>query len=80
MTESLSDERLSDIYSEFEKYQIILNEHRYNQIAGLEYDRSKMESASETLVTLSSEFLKNYKEPRPFFLSCISSISVLMHY
>ena len=75
MTESFSDERLREIYSEFEKYQIILSEHRYNQTAGLEYDKSVMESVSESLVTLSSEFLKNYKEPRQFFLYCISSIA-----
>ena len=75
MTESFSDQRLNEIYSEFEKYQIILDEHRYNQVAGLEYDKSIMESTSETLVALSSEFLKNYQEPRQFFLSCISSIA-----
>jgi hypothetical protein len=34
-----------------------------------------MESTSETLVTLSSEFLKNYQEPRSFFLHCISTIA-----
>jgi hypothetical protein len=75
MTESFSDQRLDEIYSEFEKYQIILDEHRFNQVAGLEYDKSIMKSTSETLVALSSEFLKNYQEPRQFFLSCISSIA-----
>jgi hypothetical protein len=75
MTDSFSDQRLNEIYSEFEKHNIVLSEHRYNQVAGLEYDKSIMESTSETLVALSSEFLKNYKKPRQFFLFCISSIA-----
>ncbi len=75
MTESFSDERLGKIFSEFEKNKIILDEHRYNQNVGLEYDKSVMESVSQVLITLSSEFLKNYQEPRQFFLYCIASIA-----
>ncbi|MFX0122623.1 MAG: M3 family metallopeptidase [Candidatus Hodarchaeota archaeon] len=66
---------LEDLGAEFEKYVTQLFEQRYNQTAGLSYDRNLMESLSETLVGLSSEFLNSYEEPRSFFLNAIHRLS-----
>ena len=72
---SSSDEKLNEICLEFEKLQIKLNEQRYNQTAGLEYDKKIMEEMSEGLVKLSKDFLANYKEPRSLYLGSIASIA-----
>ncbi|MHA2176323.1 MAG: M3 family metallopeptidase [Candidatus Hodarchaeales archaeon] len=69
------DSKLSDLSIEFEKYQILIFEQRYNQIAGLEYDKDLMQSSSETLVELSNTFLNEFTEPRNFYLYCISTIA-----
>ncbi|UCG04297.1 MAG: hypothetical protein JSW11_09980 [Candidatus Heimdallarchaeota archaeon] len=66
---------IDDLGAEFEKYVTQLFEQRYNQTAGLPYDRNLMGSLSETLVGLSSEFLNSYEEPRSFYLNSIYRIA-----
>ncbi|MHA1972707.1 MAG: M3 family metallopeptidase [Candidatus Hodarchaeales archaeon] len=66
---------LDEIASDFEKYAIIMNEQRYNQTAGLEFDKKTMESTSEVLINLSNEFLHSYDEPRLFYLNCIATVA-----
>ncbi|MHA1215356.1 MAG: M3 family metallopeptidase [Candidatus Hodarchaeales archaeon] len=66
---------VDELGSDFEKYAIIMNEQRYNQIAGLEFDKNIMESTSEVLISLSNEFLHSYDEPRSFYLNCIFTIA-----
>jgi hypothetical protein len=63
---------VDDLGTEMEKSVIQLNEQRYNQIAGLPFDKDNMETVSETLANLSSEFLNTYNEPRSAFLNCIA--------
>ncbi len=66
---------IEDLGAEFEKYVTQLFEQRYNQTAGLSYDKNLMEAHSETLVGLSSEFLNSYEEPRSFYLNSIHRIA-----
>jgi len=66
---------IEDLGTEFEKYIVQLFEQQYNQTAGLPYDKKLMESVSETLVGLSSEFLDSYEEPRAFYLNSIYTIA-----
>ncbi|MHA2204015.1 MAG: M3 family metallopeptidase [Candidatus Hodarchaeales archaeon] len=66
---------IEDLGAEFEKYVTQLFEQRYNQTAGLSYDKNLMETHSETLVGLSSEFLNSYEEPRSFYLNSIYRIA-----
>jgi len=66
---------LDDIADEFEQYTIQLNEQRFNQFAGLPYEKEKMEAVSESLVELSSEFLNSYEKPRNFYLEAITTIA-----
>jgi len=66
---------LNDLGVEFERYVTQLFEQRYNQTAGLSYDKELMASLSETIVGLSSEFLNSYKEPRSFYLNSIYQIA-----
>ncbi|MFW9904998.1 MAG: M3 family metallopeptidase [Candidatus Thorarchaeota archaeon] len=66
---------LDDLGAEFEKYVAQLFEQRYNQTAGLPYDKKLMTSLSETIVGLSSEFLNSYEEPRSFYLNSIYRIA-----
>ena len=66
---------LDDLGAEFEKYVTQLFEQRYNQTAGLSYDKNLMASLSETIVGLSSEFLNSYEEPRSFYLNSIYRIA-----
>ena len=61
--------------AEMENYVVKFNEKRFNQNAGLPFDEDEMKSISEVLVSLSSEFLNTYTEPRPLFLNCIALIS-----
>jgi hypothetical protein len=70
-----SDNKIDEISIEFEKYHIQLSEQRYNQTSGLEYDKTLMEAASNSLVELGTSFLTEYKEPRSFYLHCIGAIS-----
>lgn len=66
---------VEDLGVEFEKFIVQLREQRYNLTAGLSYDKNLMESVSETLVGLSSEFLNTYEEPRSFYLDSIDNIA-----
>lgn len=66
---------VDDLGIEMEKYVVQLNEHRFNQIAGLPFDKEKMKSISEILSNLSSEFLNSYTKPRAAFLNCIDHIA-----
>ena len=66
---------VEDLGVEFEKFVVQIREQRYNQKAGLSYDKKLMESVSETLVGLSSEFLNSYEEPRTFYLDAIDTIA-----
>lgn len=66
---------IDDLGAEFEKYVVQLNEQRYNQTAGLPYDKNIMELVSEKLVDLSSEFLRSYEEPKSFYLDSIERIA-----
>lgn len=63
------------IGKEIENYVVQLNEQRFNQNAGLTFDEEAMNSISEVLVSLSSEFLNTYTEPRSSFLNCIALIA-----
>lgn len=64
-----------DIGREFETHIIRMSKQQYNLKAGLEYDRTLMESESESLLKLSKEFLDSYLEPRSFYLNCINTIA-----
>jgi len=64
---------LDELAIDFEKFTIQLNEERFNQIAGLPYDKEKMEAVSNSLTELSSEFLNSYEEPRSFYLNAIGT-------
>ncbi|UCE14298.1 MAG: hypothetical protein JSV04_03755 [Candidatus Heimdallarchaeota archaeon] len=66
---------IDDLGVEFEKFVVQLNEQRYNQTAGLPYDKKIMELAAETLLGLSSEFLSSYEGPRAFYLDSIERIA-----
>ncbi len=66
---------IEELGAEFEKYFTQLSEQNYNQIAGLPYNKNLMNSVSETLVGLSSEFLGSYEEPRAFYLDSIDTIA-----
>ena len=66
---------VEDFGAEFEKYVVQLDVQRYNQTAGLSYDKNLMQSVSETLVGLSSEFLNSHEEPRIFYLNSIDTIA-----
>ncbi|WP_455463792.1 M3 family metallopeptidase [Candidatus Hodarchaeum mangrovi] len=66
---------IEEIAQEFEKYAIQMNEQRYNQKAGFEYNKDRMEAISQVLLNLSNEFLNSYTEPRSFYLNCISTIA-----
>ncbi|MFX0172395.1 MAG: M3 family metallopeptidase [Candidatus Hodarchaeota archaeon] len=66
---------LDDISVEFEEFTIQLNKQMFNQYAGLQYQKDKMESISKTLVELSTEFLNSYKEPRNLYLEAITTIA-----
>ncbi|MHA2244721.1 MAG: M3 family metallopeptidase [Candidatus Hodarchaeales archaeon] len=66
---------VEDLGAEFEKYVVQLYKEQYNQTAGLSYDKNLMQSVSETLVGLSSEFLNSYEEPRAFYLNSIETIA-----
>ncbi len=70
-----SDNRLRDLSIQFEKFHIQLSEQRYNQTAGLDYDKKVMQSTSETLVELSNTYLNEYTKPRNFYLYCIYTIA-----
>ena len=72
---STSVRSLDDLGVEFEKYVTQLFEQRYNQTAGLPYNKDLMASLSETIVGLSSEFLNSYEEPRAFYLNSIYRIA-----
>ncbi|MHA2305794.1 MAG: M3 family metallopeptidase [Candidatus Hodarchaeales archaeon] len=61
--------------NEIEKFIVQLNEQRFNQIAGLPFDKDAMNRVSEVLVNLCSEFLNTYNEPRSSFLNCIALIA-----
>lgn len=66
---------LEKIASKFEKLGIKLNEQKYNQEAGLTYDRELMKKLSEQLIEVSLEFLKEFKKPRSMYLSSIETIA-----
>ena len=66
---------LDDLGIEFERYVTQLFEQRYNQTAGISYDKDLMASLSETIIGLSSEFLNSYEEPRSFYLNSIYRIA-----
>ncbi|MFX0050457.1 MAG: M3 family metallopeptidase [Candidatus Hodarchaeota archaeon] len=66
---------LDDLTVEFEEFTIQLNKQMFNQYAGLQYEKDKMETISKTLVELSSEFLNSYKEPRNLYLEAITTIA-----
>ncbi|MFX1516231.1 MAG: M3 family metallopeptidase [Promethearchaeota archaeon] len=72
---STSVRSLDNLGVEFENYVTQLFEQRYNQTAGLPYNKDLMASLSETIVELSSEFLNSYEEPRAFYLNSIYRIS-----
>ena len=66
---------IEELGVDFEKYFTQLSEQKYNQLAGLPYNKDLMNSVSETLVGLSSEFLSSYEEPRAFYLDSIETIA-----
>jgi hypothetical protein len=70
-----SNRSVEELGLEFEKFIPQLEEQRYNQKAGLLYDKNLMEEISKTLVELSNEFLNSYEEPRSFYLDSIENIS-----
>ncbi len=72
---SSSDNKINNLGRKFEEFHIQLSEQRYNQTSGLEYDKTIMESVSNSLVELSTEFLTNFQEPRSFYLHSIYAIS-----
>ncbi len=66
---------VDEIGREFEIHASKISEQRYNQKAGIEYDKELMEIESERLLNLSKEFLDSYSEPRSFYLNCIATIA-----
>lgn len=66
---------LEKIASKYEELNIKLSEQRYNQEAGLAYDRELMKNLSKQLIEVSLEFLKKFKKPRSMYLSSIETIA-----
>lgn len=66
---------LNQFGADFEKYAIQMSEQRYNQTAGLQYDKELMKSIAETQVELCSEFISSYLDPRPLYRSAIATIA-----
>lgn len=66
---------LEKIASKYEKLRVQFSEQRYNQEAGLPYDRNMMKKLSERLTEVSLEFLENFVEPRSMYLASIATIA-----
>ena len=67
---------LKEIASKYEKLKIQFSEQRYNQEAGLPYNRGLMKNLSNQLITVSEEFLENFIKPRSMYLTSIATIAV----
>ena len=67
---------LEKIASRFEKLLVQFSEQRYNQEAGLPYDRDLMKKLSKQITGVSLEFLENFVEPRSMYLASIATIAV----
>jgi len=66
---------LEDLASRYEKLKTQLSEQRYNQEAGLSYDRELMKKLSQQLTEISLEFLQKFTEPRSMYLASIETIA-----
>lgn len=66
---------LTDLMSQYEKLLVQLSEQRYNQRAGLPFDRELMKRLSEQLTEVSEEFLRSFSEPRSMYLESIGTIA-----
>jgi len=66
---------LSETMSRYERFLVQLSEQRYNQKAGLPFDKELMKQLSEELTIVCSEFLKNFSEPRSMYLESIATIA-----
>jgi len=66
---------LEKIASRYEKLTVQFSEQRYNQMAGLPYDRSMMKKLSDQLIKVSLEFLGNFVEPRSMYLDSIATVA-----
>lgn len=66
---------LSELMSRYEKLLVQLSEQRYNQKAGLPFDRELMKRLSEQMTGVCREFLKNFSEPRSMCLESIANIA-----
>jgi len=66
---------LEKVASRFEELGIKLSEQKYNQEAGLTYNRELMKKLSEQLTKVSLEFLRNFKKPRSMYLASIETIA-----
>jgi hypothetical protein len=66
---------LEKIALKYEKLTVQFSGQRYNQEAGLPYDRDMMKKLSEQLIEVSLEFLENFVEPRSMYLDSIATIA-----
>lgn len=66
---------LTEQMSRYEKLLIQLSEQRYNQRAGLPFDKELMKHLSEQLTVVCQEFLRDFSEPRSMYLESISTIA-----
>lgn len=67
---------LEEIASRFEKLVVQFSEQRYNQEAGLPYDKDLMKKLSKQITQVSLEFLENFVEPRSMYLASIGTIAI----
>jgi len=66
---------LTELMARYEKLTVQLSEQRYNQRAGLPFDKDLMKSLSEQLTVVCQEFLKDFSEPRSMYLESIATIA-----
>jgi len=66
---------LTELMSRYEKLLIQLSEQRYNQRAGLPFDKELMKRLSEQLTVVCQGFLRDFSEPRSMYLESISTIA-----
>ncbi len=66
---------LTELMSRYEKLLVQLSEQRYNQRAGLPFDKELMKRLSEQLTVVCQEFLRDFSEPRSMYLESIATIA-----
>lgn len=66
---------LTELMYRYERLLVQLSEQRYDQKAGLPFDKELMKQLSEQMTEVCSEFLRDYSEPRSMYLESIANIA-----